>query len=612
MKISMYRSLQTRFIVFLVMTILFTSGPTIYYMYKVSQNNMEQKSSDFIITSMDHISDQFDDLVTNMYKNMLVLTTNKDLWEFLRNDYSLDDKNSYDVSWIRNQISAFRTLNISIYSVFILDFRKQYVISSAEGALTAIENSRVSEYTRFMFDPENNVLQNKLIFAKDDGRYFKQFTGGPSQHNTYSVIVPIRDIVLGPTLGVMVINLADTTVTSIFENTRFAEGSKIHLVDANGVILSSTVNSEVGQNIPHEFTEAADRQGKKVKHDHKEYLITKTQTLYNNWEFISVTPYQALIRPNQHAVRNVFTYILIALIAVSLVLISLIQRFFYRPINRLLREIRQNNNGLQKPLGIASGIKFRKDEVGYIFQSFNDILEDKELLLNNMYSQKLILQDTKIRLLYSQINPHFLYNTLDNIRWLAMGLSGGENRVSQTIQSLSDMLRNSAKTDKQIVDIEEELLFLDMYLNIQRVRYGDKIDIQWNVSDETKKMKIIKFILQPLLENAIAHGIEKLENKGLIYISIHLVDGRLSIQVTDEGVGMDKERLELVRKVIEGTHQIDNKGIGLRNIFERMRWFYGEEAEMTIESKEGKGTVVKILLPLMAGDTYVQSIDSGR
>ncbi|QNK58960.1 sensor histidine kinase [Paenibacillus sp. PAMC21692] len=608
--ISMYRSLQTRLIVFLVLTIVLTSGPTIYYIYKVTQDNMEKRSSDFIVTSMDHISEQFNGLVENIYKTMLMLTANQDLWQFLRNEHSLDDLNSNDIRWVRNQISMFRTINQSIYSVFIVDFRNQNVISSVEGALNASMNPRVSEYIDFMFDPQNNVLQNKLILAKDDGRYYKQFTGDLNKKNTYSIIVPIRDLVLGPTLGVMVINLADTTVTGIFENTRFTDGSSIYLINADGEILSSSQSSEIGSKIPRQFSTVDDHTSSKVSYNHQEYLITKTKTAYNDWSFLSVTPYQALIGPNQNAIQVGFTYVLIALVVVSLILIFLIERYFYRPIYRLLRKIRQNHNGLNKPLGRVSGIQDRKDEIGYIFQSFNNILADKEMLLKNMYSQKLILQDTKIRLLYSQINPHFLYNTLDNIRWLAMGLSGGENQVSQTIQNLSDLLRNSAKTDKQIVYIEEELTFLDTYLDIQRVRYGERIKVIWKVSDETKRLKIMKFILQPLLENAISHGIESLENSGVICVSIQLAEGRLEIEIADEGVGMDEERLAFVRKVIDGTQAIENKVIGLRNIYERIHWYYGEEAELIITSKAGEGTTVRITLPITAGDTYIQSIDS--
>lgn len=606
MMISMYRSLQTRLIVFLVLTIVMTSGPTLYYVYHETRNNMEKRSSDFIETSMTQISGQFNDLIETIYKTMLMLTANKDLWELLRSDYSLD--NSSDIRWVRNQISMFRTINLSIDSVFIVDFRNQYVISSVEGALSATMNSRVSEYIGFLYDPQNNILQNKLIVAKNDGRYYKQFTGGSGPTNTYSIIAPIRDLVLGQTLGVMVINLADTAVKGIFENTRFSDGAVIHLVDDEGVILSSSVGAEAGKKLPEAFRSTGGHSGV-VSYDHKEYLITRTKTAYNDWSFLAVTPYQALIEPNQHAIKVGLVYVLIALIAVSFILIVLIERYFYRPIHRLFKEIRQNHNGVKQSLGKVSNIRFRKDEIGYIFQSFNGILADKEQLVKNMYSQKLILQDTKIRLLYSQINPHFLYNTLDNIRWLAMGLSGGENRVSQTIQSLSDLLRNSAKIDVQLVSVEDELLLLDMYMDIQKIRYGDKIRMRCHVQEQALKLKIMKFILQPLVENAIAHGIEKLEHSGTISLSIHTADGRLEVEVSDDGFGMDEERLEVVRQVINGSIVMENKAIGLRNIYERIQWYYGETAELTISSKAGEGTTVKVILPITAGDSYLHGTD---
>jgi len=605
MDISVFRSLRTRLIAFLIATILVTAGPVIYYIYNVSQRNMEEKSSSFITSSMNRVSEQFNDLFDGLYKYMLVLTTNRDLWAFLRDDQPLNYRSATDLGWIRNQISTYRILNTNIYSIFILDFHQQYVISSIEGPVSANENSRVSEYISFMFDPGNNVWERRLIIVKDNGSYYKQFTGVLGRPDTYSIIVPIHEAVLGAPLGVMAINLADTAVLDLIRDTHFTEGSSIYLVNGQGTILAANREHSFGDAIPREFAAVHDRSSNRVNYNSRDFLVTKTNTLYNDWSFVSVVPYNELIAPDQKAIKLVLFYIIVALVVISAILLVLIERFFYKPIYRLLREIRQWNNREPGMPQAVSPFQLRMDEIGFLFRNLNAILRDREQLVKDVYLQQLIIQDTKIRLLYSQINPHFLYNTLDNIRWLAMGLTGGDNRVSQTIQSLSGILKHNAQIEKQMLTIGEELHFTNMYLDIQKVRHGDKVAVEWYVAEALKSIEIMRFLLQPLLENAITHGIERSEYNGRILVTIRRTEDRLLIVVEDNGVGMDEQRLHSVRQMMEGSAQTDNKGIGLRNIMDRIRWYYGAGANITIESVRHEGTSVTVTLPMQGGDSHV-------
>lgn len=604
MNFRVYHSLRTRLIIFLLVALVLTSGPTLYFYYKSSQKNIKDKSSDFIVTSMAHITGQFNDTIQNLYKNMLVLTTNRDLWNILR-DGRLQEENSDGLRWVRNQISTFRTLNAQIESTFLLDFERRYVVSSAEGAVSADENARVAEYIDFMFDADNDVMSNKFILAKDDGRYYKQFTGTRGRPDSFAIIVPIRNMVFGAPLGIMVINLADTAIANIFRDTRYADGSVIYLVDRIGQTVAANDGTATGVAIPQPFLLAEGEQSDIVSFGKKSYLVTNTPTDFNGWRFVSATPFHNLTNNNENALKLVFSYLLLALLVTATLLIVLIERFFYKPIYLLLREIRLRNDGERQVPQTLSRFEKRRDEVGYMFRSFNAILADKERLLNQAYRQKLLIGETKLRALYSQINPHFLYNTLDNIRWLAMKFTGGHNEVSRTLHSLSGILRNSVHSDNPVVTVEEELHFLDMYLGIQKVRYGDKLQVSWDIQEGVRIEKMLKFILQPLLENAIEHGFAAAENDVCISVAIAAEDGALRIRVADNGAGLSADKLAYAHALIQGETTSDSKGIGLRNIYERIRLYYGARAELSIAGTEGTGTTVTLVLPNAGGERHV-------
>ena len=252
-----------------------------------------------------------------------------------------------------------------------------------------------------------------------------------------------------------------------------------------------------------------------------------------------------------------------------------------------------------------------KDEISELVVKFNQmVLQLNELteqnVSNRLREQKLISMKTKAELamLQQQINPHFLYNTLEAINMRAR--QSGAAEVSTMVVSLAKLFRFSIDRGKEddTVSLQEEIDHVQNYILIQSIRFKDKFTAHWELESAALKASVMRFILQPLVENAIQHGINDYSSGGEIYISAKYAGPALQLTVADNGIGMSAEQLERVRQKLENTddaaedseseRQEFRTGVGLRNVYLRLKLFYREKVDFQIDSKEYEGTVITI------------------
>jgi two-component system sensor histidine kinase YesM len=236
-----------------------------------------------------------------------------------------------------------------------------------------------------------------------------------------------------------------------------------------------------------------------------------------------------------------------------------------------------------------------EDEVGQMTRSFNQMLAKMALLIDGQFKLGREIKNAEIKALQAQINPHFLYNTLDLINWMSMKYKAEEIRT--LVESLSKFYKLSLNKGKDIVSIEDELNHVRSYVMIQNMRFSDSIHLKIAVGEELFQYSILKIILQPLVENAILHGIlEKDEEEGEIIISGELKDGVITLKIRDDGIGMSEETLQDIPGAISPK---DSHGYGIRNIDERIRLNYGSEYGLSYHSTPGVGTTVEIRIPAL-------------
>ena len=301
-------------------------------------------------------------------------------------------------------------------------------------------------------------------------------------------------------------------------------------------------------------------------------------------------------------------YVLLILIAstmtAGILIIWLLTRRITKPIQILTRHIRkisETNDFSSNPQIEAS-----QDEIGEIGKSINQMTSHIQALLEEreaIYEQK---KNVEINLLQSQINPHFLYNTLDSIRWMA-AIQGSKN-IEQLTGALEHLLRNVAKGIGGKITLREELALVEDYVHIQKVRYVEIFDYFCEVPEELLDCLIIKFTLQPIVENAILHGIEPTGEFGEIRICAREQEGDLFISIEDNGTGMSEQELQDLIASLSGPVKNSMSGIGVSNVDARLKLNYGSSYGLTYESTPGKFTRVTIHIPKEEGPSCTTSL----
>lgn len=284
----------------------------------------------------------------------------------------------------------------------------------------------------------------------------------------------------------------------------------------------------------------------------------------------------------------------IAFVAVLLLIVFIshyIPLSISRPITELVEVTQQVSQGnLQVRSHVNTGVEAKQ-----LSESLNTMIDKINALLEQVKKEQIRIRKAEFELLQAQINPHFLYNTLDTIIWLAE--SDEQKQVVHMVESLSDFFRTSLNQGKDIISIKEEIQHVRSYLEIQQMRYQDILEYEIDVPEEFYQNTIPKITVQPLVENALYHGIKNKRGKGKITVRGYREDSFFILEVRDNGIGMQTERLEQVRNALVHKQFVESKVYGLYNVNERIRLNCGEEYGLRISSTYQEGTTVKIFLP---------------
>lgn len=302
--------------------------------------------------------------------------------------------------------------------------------------------------------------------------------------------------------------------------------------------------------------------------------------------------------------QNVFmltAWMLVAAFACILAVIIYVSYHIPLSITRPIRKLSEVTDQVAKGnLDVRSEVKGGV-EVSMLSDSLNTMIDKINELLDQVTKEQVRLRKAEFEVLQSQINPHFLYNTLDAITWLAE--SGEQKKVVSMVGSLSEFFRTALNGGRDIITIEEELQHVRSYLEIEQVRYQDILRYEISVPEELNKYLIPKITIQPLVENALYHGIKNKRGPGMILIKAKKEKDFFNIQIEDNGIGIEEERLEQVRAGIRDKVLTGKDIYGLYNVNERIRLNFGEKYGIFIESVHGEKTVVSVILP------YAQTLD---
>lgn len=320
-------------------------------------------------------------------------------------------------------------------------------------------------------------------------------------------------------------------------------------------------------------------------------MIQDYITQYTYYETINMERLQQTLETHTRQIMMVFIAILFTALLVGLVLSAMITRSVTLPIQHLKQVAERLGQGDLAARASLSGL----EETNVLARTINQMSDEIAVLMEKTKQEQKNLRGAELKLLQEQINPHFLYNTLDSIVWMAEG--GNNRQVVEMTSDLSDFFRTVLSEGRDFITIAEEEVHIRSYLKIQKIRYEDILDYSINIEQGIKNKTVLKMILQPLIENALYHGIKNKRGGGTLTVRGYEDKSGIIFEVEDDGIGMDEETLTKLQKKIGGEMELDQKGgFGLNNVAQRIRMYYGSNSAILIESEKGMGTCIKVCL----------------
>jgi two-component system sensor histidine kinase YesM len=311
--------------------------------------------------------------------------------------------------------------------------------------------------------------------------------------------------------------------------------------------------------------------------DDSVYLCSSYANSMTKWSILNVITKQELEKDSNN-IRQIILLVILIMIVISINMAAIISSYITKPLDKLAKTMSGVEVG-----NLKVETEFDNSEVGRIGNRFKSLVNNNLELRDRLLNLEIKEKDAQLLLLQSQINPHFLYNTLDALYFMALIEQADD--IADMVQALSDMFKLSLNKGDKLIALRDEIERMKDYMKILNIRFQNRFTLYVNVKDDILETKMLTFLLQPILENAIYHGLESQIGPGNIYLEARRENDCLYLSIRDDGVGIDDMSLL-------------EKGYGIRNIKERIRLFYGEEYPVNIVSERNVGTTVSIVIPL--------------
>lgn len=397
---------------------------------------------------------------------------------------------------------------------------------------------------------------------------------------TLSQIRPFYDISSGSLLGYIEISIPEADISSIYRSNS-SDTSKFFIVDSSGIVVSTDDSYPLGSKFT-PFHTLNSHIPTKFKIDRNAICFT-TYLKSLNWYIINKVDLAAFYRPI-YVILLITVFISSLFMAVSLIISSRISDTITKPLYHLISHIQKVKQGHWIPVNETPD----DTDIGLLFKEFDSMIVAQEQLKDELLDSQKVKNKISFELLQQQVNPHFLYNTLDNICSLAT-LDEKETLID-IVMNLSTFYRESLSSGSSVITIKDELEITRSYTSIMQVRYYNKFTISIECPEDLYSFPCLKLLLQPIVENSIYHGIKELDKKGTIAIKVHAHDGKILFQIQDNGPGISADIQNKIWNYPE-TH------FGIKSIQQRIQLHYGTEYGLTMQNASEGGLITTIVIP---------------
>lgn len=476
---------------------------------------------------------------------------------------------------------------------FLLPDGRQYSVMRPPEAM--IDTQNLQKWYADTFQTDNRKMQMIPVHLSDYyvGAKGKNFTAARNIMNTRTIQLADNEI-----LGTLYIDISSDFLDGIFNETRLEDGSKIYIVDK--------AKGEFAYN-PYEDDEENQVEWKKyIPSMTSEYQYIGTRENYyiysevpnTNWMIVEKIPTYNLENSYQR-IRN----ITLTVIGFSVLLLSFIYYFYSKKTNQPIKNLKEAMERIQKGDLDTRVSVVSNDEIGFLAKGLNKMTQELQGHIQKVYIAEIRQREAEIEALKTQIEPHYLYNTLDVIRMTA--ITKDDMETAEMIDGLSGQLKYLIGGVRDMVTLQGELDSVRNYFKIIKIRYENRFTLEVDVPEELLDFEVPQLILQPVVENAVKYGLRPKDGEGVVAIQGAKEEECLIITVMDNGVGMSEERMDYVQQLLNSPETVKHAkskraSIGLKNVYDRIKLIFGDQYHMEISSYEGIGTIVKYRLPIIA------------
>jgi two-component system, sensor histidine kinase YesM len=542
--------------------------------------NREITYNKLILRNLNNFFDQKCDLVKKiLQKTYMDNYLMPDMIDFIETDYdkSTSDYISLKQKFIGYFLSSF-SQDIDITGITIYKKADNSIFSFSKNS------SLVYNASEFIYPERLEQITDPSYHLKIIPAFYPKYNN-ESNDMVYTISINIRQRGTNKNIGILMIDFDLSGFNSYLSEFQNDIKAQFLMLTENGdVIYDSTgeYNEKKSQ-----YVDAYTSKLNSAKINGEEYVINMDTENSSSVIAASFVQKKAILRSIMATKQTIFMVSILCILTV-LLLTYLSTKIFSKRIKAItgaMKELQAGN------LSVRITVRETGDEISNIAVKFNKMSDELSEYINKVYISDIKQKSAEMAALQAQINPHFLYNTLEAIRMNAVAF--GDHRTSEMIYVLSKLFRNTIKEDS-IITIKDELKHSKLYLELFKMRYGDSLSVKFDVDDEILEYGIIKHLIQPVIENYIVHGFDTTKSNNSISVRGYLDDKNIFFIITDNGKGIEAENLDKMKLSLENFEMNSSGSIGLANINERIKLVYGKECGVDISSINGKGTTVKI------------------
>lgn len=540
-----------------------------------------ENSSVYTQTIIKQMNQNIDSYINYMENIASVISASEDSKKFL----FMESEEKEARKGLLEQFSTILEGRSDIRNIGILRENGNAVFNMGESELNSALNLNTQEwYKNAVEDPESSALTSSHVqhVIKDERPW----------------VITLSKCIEGNDgeKGVFFIDLNYSAISELCDQNTIGEKGYVFVLDQNGNIVyhpqqQQLYNELQTENIDLVMEADEDTVMTGSGKNGKLYVIAKSNR--TGWRTVGCVNTKELLKRSSEA-QSIYGITAALLMIVALLLSMVMAKNITFPIQRLRDTMRKVQEG---DFSEPDVVVFSSNEIGSLTRSFNVMTHKIQELMEQNTKDQEEKRKSELKALQSQINPHFLYNTLDSIIWMAEGKK--YEQVVLMTASLARLLRQSISNEAEQVSIRQEIEYVKSYLTIQNMRYKDKMEFLIEVDENIKEVPIIKLVLQPIIENAIYHGLKYKESKGILIVKGYKENNQVILKIIDNGVGMDEETVAHIFEQHKVNYQ--SNGVGVYNVQKRLQLYYGSEYGITYESEKGKGTTVTIVIPCETG-----------